>query len=107
MKRALAGSSRTGASKHERDGVANNDAPSGSNQDLHRELDKTLDDWNSGSALPKDKVAPPRTTRPPVAASRRPPSRTARAPSDIPAPSSDTSDSAPKKTAWDPTNPGF
>jgi hypothetical protein len=101
MKRALTGASRPGAK------VASADGKPGSDQDLHRELDKTLDEWNSGAALPKDEVAPPKTRRPAGSIARRPLSRTPRSNASVPPPSSNASDNAPRKTAWDPTNPGF
>lgn len=76
-------------------------------EELDRNLDKTLQDWSSGAAMPKEAVAPPKPKRPTIA--RRPQSRISRSrPRSAVAPSmSGNNDNAPKKTAWDPTNPGF
>ncbi|MBN1608327.1 MAG: DUF4339 domain-containing protein [Polyangiaceae bacterium] len=102
MKKAL-----TGASKRRRDTVATADSKPSNDQNLRRDLDKTLQDWSSGTALPRDKVAPPKTTKAPRTVARRPQSRPIRSSSNIPPPSFSSSEGAPKKTAWDPTNPGF
>jgi hypothetical protein len=107
MKRALTGASRTRAPKYERNRAASTGRKPGSDRNIRRELDETLEDWNSGTALPKDDVAAPKTTKPPVTAERRPHSRTTRPASNVPPPSFSSREDTPKKTAWDPTNPGF
>jgi hypothetical protein len=89
MRKALTGAPRTGSSRRgESDRVA---------AAAHK----------PGLAPPKDGVGETKTTKPPVTVARRPQSRPASPGSNIPPPSFTADDSAPKKTAWDPTNPGF